>query len=208
MNIRTSYFIYTADGYKTTSMIDRETGSVYTVKPVGKTPRTQAIVDAYRPVGGVGYFDTEYNVWEVQETGEQFVYPFSYGYAPAEWVQEIIAKATANKPVVETIVTETPAPVVKMFGSSNSNRRKIELAAKAQKNLSAIIERIEHGYGYKSRIDSEVITSIWFVFPNQYAVLDTIINQHTDFSHDVVLTSALPALRSLLTEITVENVRL
>lgn len=207
MNIRTSYFIYTTDGYKTINVIDRETGNVYTVKPVGKTPRTQEIVDAYRPHGGLGYLDTEYNVWET-ETGEQFVYPFSYGSAPQEWVQEVIAKAVANKPVAETIVTEKPAPVGKMFSSSKSKRREIEVTAKAQKNLSTIIDRIECGIGYKSRIDSEVITSIWFVFPAQYGKLDDIINQHTDFSHDVVFESALPALRNLLTEITVENVRL
>ncbi len=96
MNINTAYFLYTKS-FKTT-VLDRNTGISYAATFAYKTPATEEIMAAYTPFGGVGYLADEYNVFRIDETGEEFVYPFSFGYAnPDEFNrQPVEAKYTVS----------------------------------------------------------------------------------------------------------------
>lgn len=200
MNIKPNYFIYTHN-YEVINVIDRETGNVYTVKAVGETPSSQEIGDAYAPYGGVGYAATEYNVWRIEETGEEFVYPFSYGHASREYIQSIIDNAKQS--TIETI--ESAKVTAVRFIRPTIDREKKEVVNRVTRALNKTIDRIERRVGYKSAIEMENYVSAWLGFMPQFARFDMIINRHADNSHDVVLESALPELRNLLTEITVEN---
>lgn len=103
MNIQTSYFLYTKN-FETT-VLDRNTGISYAATFAYKTPATDAIFDAYQPVGGVGYGAAEYNVYRIDETGEEFVYPFSFGYADPEEVMQIWR---SRQPAQEAKYTVSP----------------------------------------------------------------------------------------------------
>lgn len=103
MNIQTSYFLYTKN-FKTT-VLDRNTGISYSATFAYKTPATEEIHAAYKPFGGVGYLDVEYNVFRINETGEEFVYPFSFGYADPEEVMQIWR---SRQPAQEAKYTVSP----------------------------------------------------------------------------------------------------
>lgn len=84
-------------------VLDINTGISYKVSFAYKTASVAEIHDAYAasPLKHVGYLAAEYNVYRIEETGEAFVYPFSFGYADHD-----AFRAYWCKPVVEA------APVV------------------------------------------------------------------------------------------------
>lgn len=113
MNIKTSYFMYTAQFE--THVLDVMTGKSYKVSFAYTTPATEAIISAFADVHGrVGYLADEYNVYRIEETGEEFVYPYSFGYAnPDDVMQSEFAQKAraAQQPVPLPRYNGIPNPI-------------------------------------------------------------------------------------------------
>lgn len=143
MNINKNYFVYTQRD--TTYVIDRESGKIQVVTVVGETTDGQqtAVHEAYKGM----YPNYMCRLIFQTESGEQFAYPFSYGYASPERIQEIVDTAAAAS---ENESEETNTNLQQAIEKARSMTNKLAIVpmsmnGKTVKNYAVCINRLRDG---------------------------------------------------------------
>jgi len=133
--VNPNYKLYHSDGFQH-FVLDARTGQHYSVSPAGKVAVTKAqFSKMYKTLQGVGYLDSEYNVWSIDETGESFMYPFSYGHADhdefrAWWTERISETQAYQVEDEESIAQEYAQLIAKVeLGTTTwiDNNRRIQM---------------------------------------------------------------------------------
>lgn len=138
-------------------VVDASTGTTYKASFAYTTPYVASIGKAYSDVGMyLGYLANEYNVYRIEETGEEFVYPFSYGWADPvkmresamRWYEEIKATSEIEADEEDTIqhvgvndqtrfyVLHAATSIAQEFGTPDLTSEDIERIAIEQAMLS------------------------------------------------------------------------
>lgn len=86
--------------------------------------------------------------------------------------------------------------------------RKRDVTAKAVAKVQAIITRLDQGIAYQESIERECLTEVFFAFPTVTPKLMAICDRHLLRSHGIIDNAALPEVRALLPEFSVENCKL